>query len=101
MTAIAPERLDAFVIARLATAGRRPRLSEIVKPLRRFAPRDQTDAQWRQALAAAIDGLRERGVVDATLRVPPGELVSALRSDVGGSGFPPRGGRVRRTGDYP
>jgi len=77
VTAIAPERLDAFVIARLATAGRRPRLSEIVKPLRRFAPRDQTDAQWRQALAAAIDGLRERGVVDATLRVPPGEL--ALR----------------------
>jgi hypothetical protein len=49
-----------------------------VKPLRRFAPRDQTDAQWRQALAAAIDGLRARGVVDAALRVPPGELARRI-----------------------
>lgn len=78
MTAIAPERLDAFVIARLATAGRKPRLAAILKPLRRFAPRDQTDAQWRQALTAAIDGLRERGVVDAALRVPPGELARRI-----------------------
>jgi hypothetical protein len=78
VTAIAPERLEAFVIARLATAGRKPRLVEVVKPLRRFAPREQTDAQWQQALAAAIDGLRERGVVDAALRVPPGELARRI-----------------------
>jgi hypothetical protein len=78
VTAIAPERLDAFVIARLATAGQKARLAEIVKPLRRFAPRDQTDAQWQQSLAAAIDGLRERGIVDAALRVPPGELARRI-----------------------
>jgi hypothetical protein len=78
VTSIATERLDAFVIARLATAGRSPRSAAIVAPLRRFAPRDLTDAQWRQAIADAIDGLRARGVVDAALRVLPGELARRI-----------------------
>jgi hypothetical protein len=67
VTAIAPDRLDTLVIARLATAGRSRRPSELLDPLRRFSPRDLTDAQWRQVLADALEGLRARGIADAEL----------------------------------
>ncbi|HWO23954.1 MAG TPA: hypothetical protein VNO30_34665 [Kofleriaceae bacterium] len=76
--ALVPARLDAFIVARLATGGRARRVAEVVQPLYRFRPREQTDAEWQQTLTAAIAGLRARGLVDAALRVPDGELARQI-----------------------
>ena len=78
MTGISDERLDTLVIARLATAGKSRRPSEILEPLRRFSPRELTEGQWRQVLADALEGLRARGIADAELRVPAGELARRI-----------------------
>lgn len=71
---IVAERLEALAIARLATAAKPPRPAQLADALRRFAPRDRTDAQWRQEVDAALEGLRAGEIVDEGLRVRSGEL---------------------------
>jgi hypothetical protein len=78
VTAIAPDRLDTLVIARLATAAQPPGPSELTKTLRRFSPRDLTDAQWRETVAAALAGLQARELVDAKRRAQPEELARRI-----------------------
>jgi hypothetical protein len=76
--AIAADRLDTLVIARLATSARPPGLADLAKALRRFSPRELTDAQWRETIAAALAGLQARELVDATRRAHPEELARRL-----------------------
>ncbi|HSK02993.1 MAG TPA: hypothetical protein VK932_17195 [Kofleriaceae bacterium] len=78
MTAIAADRLDTLVIARLATSARPPGVADLAKALRRFSPRDLTDAQWRETIAAALAGLQARELVDATRRAQPEELARRI-----------------------
>ncbi len=78
MTATAADRLETLVIARLANAARPPGPSDLVKSLRRFAPRDLTDAAWREAIAGALDGLRARELIDAARRARPDELARRI-----------------------
>ncbi|HWU87055.1 MAG TPA: hypothetical protein VN253_07260, partial [Kofleriaceae bacterium] len=73
MTAIVGSRLEALVIARLETAGKKPPPpGALMKALRRFAPRDLTDAQWRQTIDGALDALRAAGAIDARWHVQAG-----------------------------
>lgn len=78
MTAIAADRLDTLVIARLATSARPPGLADLAKALRRFSPRDLTDAGWRETIAAALAGLQARELVDAERRAQPDELARRI-----------------------
>lgn len=79
MTAIAAARLEALVIARLETAGTKPPgPAALVKALRRFAPRDLTDAQWRQTIDGVLDALRAAGTIDARWRAQEGELARRI-----------------------
>jgi len=80
MTLVA-ERLEALVVARaqaqaLVAARAQAQaqaaklaLSDLVKPLARFAPAELTAGAWRDRLAEVVAGLRARGVLDADHRV--------------------------------
>lgn len=68
-------RLEALVLARLETAGKQPiGPAALMKALRPFAPRQLTDAEWRQALDGAIEALRAAGAIDDRGRAQAGEL---------------------------
>jgi hypothetical protein len=78
MTTTDADRLDTLVLARLATSARPPRPSDLVKALRRFSPRDLTEAQWRDAITGALGGLQARELVDASRRARPDELARRI-----------------------
>jgi hypothetical protein len=67
------------VIARLASSGKRPPgVAELVKGLRRFSPRELTDAQWREVITGVLGGLQAREIVDDQRRVAPEELARRI-----------------------
>lgn len=73
------ERLEALVIARLETAGKKPiGPAGLVKSLRPFAPRELTDAQWRQTIDSVIEALRAAGTIDDRWRPEAGELARRI-----------------------
>jgi hypothetical protein len=79
VTALVAERLEALVIARLETMGKKPLgPATLVKSMRRFAPREQTDAQWRETILGIVDGLRGREIADAKWRIQAGELMRRI-----------------------
>jgi hypothetical protein len=58
-------RLEALVVARAqAQASRGASLSDLLKPLTRFAPPELAAAAWRDRLAEVAVGLRAAGVLD-------------------------------------
>jgi hypothetical protein len=78
MTLVA-ERLEALIVARAHAAKARLALGELVAPLVRFAPAEQTPAAWCDQLAEVAAGLQAQGVIDADHRPrDPGELVRRL-----------------------
>jgi hypothetical protein len=78
VTALAADRLDTLVIGRLATSARPPGPADLAKALRRFSPRELTDAQWREAIAGALAGLQARELVDGARRARPDELARRI-----------------------
>jgi len=64
MTLVAGRR-EALVVARARTIGKAVPLSDLVKPLARFAPAELTPSAWRDRLAEIVGDLRGRDVLDA------------------------------------
>jgi hypothetical protein len=72
------ERLEALVVAR-AHPSRAASLSDLVKPLARFAPPELAAAAWRDRLAEVAGALRAAGVLDGEHRVrDPEELARRI-----------------------
>jgi hypothetical protein len=73
------DRLEALVIARARSAGKASSLTDLVKPLARFAPAELTPAAWRDQLAEVVTALQGRDVLDARHQLrDPEELIRRL-----------------------
>jgi len=57
-------RIEALVVGRAHTAARPLATRELIEPLAKFAPGDVTASAWRDELAAAVEAVRARGVLD-------------------------------------
>ena len=64
---IVKDRLEALVIARIATSARPLSDADIAKALQRFAPADQSERAWRDAIAEVTPALHAAGADDRAL----------------------------------
>lgn len=69
-----PDRLEALVLARIATSRRNLSTVELATALQRFAPAQLTETAWRDAVAQIRDKLAQRRVLDAA----PAALVERI-----------------------
>jgi hypothetical protein len=70
---IVKERIEALVVARLASSSRPLSVQEIAKALQRFAPAQHSPTAWRGEVEAVITSLQERRVLDEERRLVDSE----------------------------
>ena len=69
---VLPDRVDAVVLARIASSKHRMGAEDLSRDLRDLAPPSMNDASWSKTIDASLERLRRRGEVDGDLRPSTG-----------------------------
>jgi hypothetical protein len=66
---VVTERLETLLLARLSTSARPPTAAAIANESHHYAPTTVDLARWRERVAACLQGLQDRQLIDAERRV--------------------------------